>query len=174
MRRTFPELIDQRNYVQHALMSLESGRHLDGRGGGAFQYESCRLASTVYSFLVIFPVPPVVGPFEILTQQLSRELETIEHDGLPPARLNLHIWALFMGAIGSIGLPSHGWFLSKVKTLLQKTDIREWKDLQMVLRSFLWHPSTNDVDGFNIWTETQYEETPVEDQTQLKSFARYA
>ncbi len=81
--RTSPEIIDQRNFVQHRLMSLcpedelivaETVRPEDVD----IQYESCRLACIIYSLLVVMPIPPVVGPFETLTEKLKSLLQATE------------------------------------------------------------------------------------------------
>ncbi|OQV03891.1 hypothetical protein CLAIMM_08871 [Cladophialophora immunda] len=106
MPRTSPEIIDQRNFVQHKLMSLLSAEELVATSDAAAavdddaQYETCRLACILYSFLVVFPVPPVVGPFEILIERVKRALQAVEWKIFEPPRLRLHLWILVMGAIG--------------------------------------------------------------------------
>ena len=151
--RPIPEMIDQRNYVQHSLMSLPTSQDLIDRGVDICDpyYDSCRLATIIYSFLLIFPVPPVSGPFETLTLQLRRELETMSLENKDCPRPEMHLWILVMGAIASLGLPARPWFLSRAMALSDTLDLHEWQDLKRVLESFLWHYSTSDVDGVEVW-----------------------
>ncbi|KIY01513.1 uncharacterized protein Z520_03065 [Fonsecaea multimorphosa CBS 102226] len=159
MPRTSPEIIDQRNFVQHKLMSLWSAEELLTARDVAvddLQYETCRLACIIYSFIVVFPVPPVVGPFETLIDRIKRALQATEWKNFDPPRLRLHLWILAMGAIGSIGLPDRPWFLLRIMEVLDEFDIKGWKDLKVLLQSFLWHPRTSDPDGLDIWKAVQH------------------
>jgi len=119
------------------------------------QYESCRLASIIYSFLVVFPVPPVVGPFETLSERLKSSLEAGEWTMLDSRRLKLHLWILVIGAIASIGLPDRPWFLLRIIEVREELHIVQWRDLKALLKTFLWHPRTNDFDGLEIWNAVQ-------------------
>ncbi|OAP57591.1 hypothetical protein AYL99_08329 [Fonsecaea erecta] len=156
---TSPEIIDQRNFVQHKLMSLRPAEELVAATNitvDEVQYETCRLACIIYSFIVVFPVPPVVGPFETLTDKLKRALQATEWKGFEPERLKLHLWILVMGAMGSIGLPDRPWFLLRIMEVLEEFDMAAWKDLKVLLQSFLWHPRTSDPDGVDIWKAVQH------------------
>ncbi|ETI28582.1 hypothetical protein G647_01032 [Cladophialophora carrionii CBS 160.54] len=163
--RTSPEIIDQRNFVQHKLMSLHSEEELVVSGGLVaedidVQYETCRLACIVYSFLVVFPVPPVVGPFETLVGRLKRTLKATDWTVFDRPRLRLHLWILIMGSIASIGLPDRPWFLLRVMEVLEDVGMTNWKGLKALLKTFLWHPRTSDLDGLDIWKATQHADTP--------------
>ncbi|KIW72876.1 hypothetical protein PV04_01037 [Phialophora macrospora] len=163
--RTSPEIIDQRNFVEHKLMSLQTEQELIGSGRLAVedldvQYESCRLACIVYSFIVIFPVPPVVGPFETIVERLKRALHATAWKVFQGPRLRLHLWIVIMGSIASIGLPDRPWFLLRVMEVLEEFDMKDWKDLKALLKTFLWHPRTSDLDGLEIWKAIQHSDTP--------------
>ncbi|OAG39565.1 hypothetical protein AYO21_06209 [Fonsecaea monophora] len=159
--RTSPVIIDQRNYVQHSLMSLPSAEELlapkpTDVALDDSQYETCRLACIIYSFLVVFPVPPVVGPFETLIDRLKSALQTTEWKSFGRPRRKLHLWTLTMGAIGSIGLPDRPWFLLRIMEVLDDDfDMAGWQDLKGLLQSFLWHPRTSDLDGLDVWKAVQ-------------------
>lgn len=159
MQRTSTEILDQRNYIQHSLMSLRTSQELRSQGirVNDLHYESCRLATIIYSFLVVFPVPPIPGPFETVTHLLQQELEKIHIESLEMPRLTMHLWTLVMGAIACIGLSERSWFVSKITKLSQIMEIREWQDLQKVLRSYLWHPGTSNADGIELWDEVEEE-----------------
>jgi hypothetical protein len=161
--RTFTVIIDQRNFVQHSLMSLKTKKELLDSNSIVEEplYECCRLAVIAYSFLVVFPLPPVAGPFEALVAQLRMELTAIGlHNPTVPGS-NLLLWILVMGAIAAIGLPERPWFLSQIRTLSTQMGIGEWKRMRDILQSFLWLSSTSDPDGLDLWIEMQTETLSV-------------
>jgi hypothetical protein len=155
--RTFTVIIDQRNFVQHSLMSLKSKRELlvEGKVVEDRLYEPCRLAVIIFSFLIVFPIPPVIGPFESLTEQLLSELVEIDVREESAMRSRMLLWILVMGAIASIGLHDRQWFLIHARCLSLRLAITEWEDLKELLGSFLWFPSINNLDGQDIWNEMQ-------------------
>lgn len=157
--RTFTVIIDQRNFVQHSLMSLQSKRELldDGATIGESLYEPCRLAVIAFSFLVVFPIPPVVGPFESLSEQLLVELTAVKMDDESVSRSRLLLWIMVMGAIAAIGLPEHPWFVRRTHEMTMKMSIVDWEEMKAVLQAFLWLPSANDPDGQDLWTEMTLE-----------------
>lgn len=158
MPRTFVTIIDQRNFVQHSLMSLRSrqARPDMGEMHGDPAYESCRLAVIIYSFLVVFPLPPIIGPLETLTERLQYEISAAPgFKDRKQSTQNLHLWILTMGAIAAIGLPQRSWFLSAMQELMTDMGIQEWEEMRSILMSFLWHPMTNDPDGEDILSEMQ-------------------
>jgi len=147
--RTASTIIDQRNYVQHRLMSLPTKQELDD--GGVMDvdplYESCRLATIAYSFLVVFPLPPVIGPFEAVAAELRQELLTVHLEFQDSSTAQLVLWITVMGGIAALGLPERLWFRSRVNILRAHLGVTSWPELKAVLQQFLWHPSTNDPDG---------------------------
>ena len=161
--RTSHEMIDQRNFVQHKLMSLKSEQELvnDGLPWDKIdsQYEGCRLACIAYSFLVVFPVPPVVGPFENLTDRMKKSLQACKWTILDGERLRLHLWILIMATIASIGLPDRPWFLLRTMDVLGEFNFKDWKDLRLLLKTYLWHPRTSDFDGIDLWRAIKQADT---------------
>jgi hypothetical protein len=153
------ELTDQRNYAQHSLMSLLSGAELRARGFEAVdpQYDSCRLACIAYSFLVIFPFPPMVGLFDRVALSLQKRLLEIENNEstIDNLRTHLQMWVLMMGSIISIGLPIYSWYIRQLSLVVTRTGIRTWPEMTDILQKFLWHPTTNARDGAEIWKDVQ-------------------
>jgi hypothetical protein len=148
-------LTDQRNYVQHRLMSLEPREELENRRlrPADLQYEVCRLGCIAYSFLVVFPFPPVVGLFERLSKRMQLSILRMRTDvgNMPVERKMLQTWLLTMGAIVSIGLPERTWFLEELSPLLRGMAISSWAELEELLMGFLWHPKTNGRDGLDVY-----------------------
>lgn len=147
-------LTDQRNFVQHSLMSLPSSRELETEVSTVIdpQYESCRLACIAYSFLVILPIPPIAGLFERVTGKLQMSILRMrirwQDLGLP--RIKLHVWILAMGAIISTGLPERSWYLKELPPLFARLGIENYGSLERVLLGFLWHSKTNGRDGIDL------------------------
>lgn len=149
-------LTDQRNFTQHALISLLSAQEIENEHAEVcdVQYESCRLACIVYSLLVVFPLPPMVGYFERVTARLQESLLRMKPGGIQgDSRRELQVWILTMGATISIGLPERTWFLNELATTVQPLRIRDPETFTGVLQGFLWHPKTNSRDGLKLWRE---------------------
>lgn len=151
-------LTDQRNFTQHSLMSLPTAHDIEIEGDELcdVQYESCRLACVVYSLLVVFPLPPIVGLFEKVTVRLQRSLLNMRP--LPSsdqARNKLQLWILVMGALMAIGLPERSWFITELVGLTNKVGLVEFDNFTTLMQGFLWHPKTNSYDGLELWTAVQ-------------------
>lgn len=152
-------LTDQRNYVQHRLMSLESCQEIESRRTDPvdFQYEACRLACIAYSFLVVFPFPPVVGLFERLSKrmQLSVLRMRTEVDDLTYPRLAMQFWILTLGTIVSVGLPERAWFLSELSPVVLRLGVDQYGSMPPLLQGFLWHPKTSERDGMDVFEDVR-------------------
>jgi hypothetical protein len=149
-------LTDQRNFTQHSLMALPSARDIQRAGHGYDpQYDACRLASMVYSFLVIFPFPPVERLFERLTAALQNA--TMDAVDIPtgPTRAGLQVWILTMGALISIGLPERSWFVAELASSLLEAGITDFQQYTDKLRTFLWHPRTSARDATELWRDVR-------------------
>lgn len=149
-------LTDQRNFAQHALMSLPSAQDQENEAIGMCdeQYESCRLGCIIYSLLVVFPLPPIMRLFERIAAKLQRALLNVRMEGgKDHARLELHAWTLTLGAIISIGLPERAWFVQELVVTLQALETEQLAGLTGILRSHLWHPKTSSRNAIELWQE---------------------
>lgn len=150
-------MTDQRNFTQHTLMALPASSELENAGYQYDeQYEPCRLACIVYSFLVIFPLPPIAGLFERLTAKLQKSLFNMCSSlDLDRDRMELQVWILTMGAIITIGLPERDWFLSEMRPLLHILALKDVRQFSRVLDGFLWHANTSARDAMDLWRDLQ-------------------
>lgn len=133
-------LIDHRNTVQNALLSLQPK---DG------SYECCRLASLIYSLLVTFPLPSASAPLWRLVGLLKVALT--EWDGGDETL----IWILTLGGIGAIGTSERKWFVYKFRCIMTMTGIVSWDEAKVIIKGGLWHEVTNNEDGYDFWLESQ-------------------
>lgn len=150
---------DQRNFTHHALMSLCSSREFEIATGNLCDdlYEPCRLASAVYSILVIFPMPPTLTLYKKVAAELRQSLiGQVAMETLGAARLELLVWTLTMGALVSIGLPERAWFMTQMTRALDRLEIRALSGFKALLQGFLWHPKTNDTDGMELWRDIKF------------------
>jgi hypothetical protein len=152
-------LTDQRNFTQHALMSLPTAREIETNTGQLCDdlYEPCRLALLVYSFLVVFPFPPIIGLHEKITSRLQRSIVLMKQDlqFMGQSRLRFHLWILTMGAIISIGLPQRTFYIVEIRKVVPMLGLKDEDAFSEVLERFLWHPKTSRRDGQDLWRDVE-------------------
>jgi hypothetical protein len=153
------ELTDFRNSSQHQLMSVPSARTLQTAGQLDIDllYEACRLACIAYSLLVVFPLPPTVGLFEKLAQRIRTEIANLSsvQDDFTTNQREMHFWILVMGSVVSTGIPDRRFFVTNLLDSAARLGISDWQEAVEVLETFLWHPSTNNKDGLDLWRDMQ-------------------
>lgn len=132
-------LIDHRNTMQHALLSLPP------RVGSS---ECYRLAALIYSLLVTFPMPYIAAPFQRLVTQLKIAL-----DGWDGSDQML-IWVLTMGGIGAMGLSEREWFVNQFREAVTRMGVTTWNEAKEFIKRGLWFEATNDRDGNDFWLES--------------------
>lgn len=143
------ETIDQRNLTQHKLLSLPTGDAIEaGPNSEAVEsiYEPFRLATNIFSLLVVFPLPPETAPFALLASKLREQLSRTLSDGaaLPTQPL---LWILVMGGIAAIDTPHRSWFVCKIGTLMTGMGLAAWEDVRSILQYFLWLEGVSEFDG---------------------------
>jgi hypothetical protein len=151
-------LTDQRNYVHHRLLSLESANDVECRTEAIMidpQYEPCRLACIIYSFLVVYPYPPIVGLYERLIRRLQTSILAmrLKLADMSETQLALQLWVLVMGAILAVGLPQRDWFINDMSPILFRLGIHGQAHLTTLLLRFLWHPNTSGRDLLDLCRE---------------------
>jgi hypothetical protein len=156
-------LADQRNFVQHSLMSLRSSSddfERDSANDTFLLQEACWTAGVIYSLITVFPVPHSTAPFVLLSRQLKQHLVfTSAHFSRrwqKPSQLVL--WMTFMGALASTADDDESkavkeWYITVLERLVHRMQILSWERLKDVLLRFLWFPSTSDTDGQQLWKE---------------------
>jgi hypothetical protein len=153
--QTLGLMADERNYVQHCLMSLGIDRELGETGPQFSAYNICRLSTTIYALLVVFPLPPLAAPFARLGKELSDELTALAQNELWTRAPQLLSWIIVMGAIASVGSDLRSWYVSILIRYTRQLEIESWAGLKECLQDFLWFENTSDVDGADLWKEAQ-------------------
>jgi len=147
------QVADQRNLIQHKLVSLPSAPHSQIAATNSNIYEIMRLSTIIFSLLTIFPVTASAAPFLQLSTQLHAQLQDINIYAQSPDESSFITWAVIMGGIAAIGTPNRSWYVSILRSLYLHLGFRSWDQLKTILERFLWLGSTNDVDGIALWLE---------------------
>jgi hypothetical protein len=164
---TLATLADQRNYVQHALMSIspltsnDSGRSEAGSPSQeTFQLQdACWAAGAIYSLIAVFPIPSCKAPFAKLASVLRQHLifTSARFAGRWHTPSPLVLWMTFMGALASTARDESQddkmWYFNVLERLVHRMRISSWDNLKKELMNFLWFPTTSDTDGQQVWKE---------------------
>lgn len=147
-------LANQRDATQHALMSgCPWTWDFNTQAKSPF-YLAIWSAATVYSLLVVFPIP-VADPFARLGLQIRQHLsDPAVHDRWHEAD-KLLLWITFMGAIATRDSAERFWYLSVLERLTNRLRISDWPSLREELQTFLWYGKTSDADGEQLWKDVQ-------------------
>lgn len=149
---------DQRNLIQHQLMSLPSADKLSGISLREKQvYEVCRVSGIIYNIGVIFPLPDLTTPLPTLSRTLKHNLQTCDLNlYLPLTDLtDLFLWAITIGGIAATGTHERAWFVKSLKRLAAAAQMSRWSDLKQSLDRILWLDSACDVAGQQVWYEAE-------------------
>jgi hypothetical protein len=156
---TEPDLFricNQRNFVQHRLLSLLPARNLDQDFRTSYPvYEICRLAGLIFGVGIIFPLPAQTAPLPTLVKLLQAELQefNLESDWWFPDAVGVLIWVLTLGGIAATGLPNRTWFVAALGRVSARSGLARWRDLKPVLDQILWLDSACDFGGQQLWEE---------------------
>lgn len=154
-------LADQRNFVQHRLLSMlfaaPENATCDSLDDMASLSRACLTAAVIYSMIAVFPVPRPHTPFPRLARQLKQHLVNYSDQferkwqGLTPILL----WMTFLGALASTAYQESEqdkiWYIGVLERLLYRMQIFSWQSLREQLMTFLWYPITSDADGRELW-----------------------
>ncbi|OQV03894.1 hypothetical protein CLAIMM_08873 isoform 3 [Cladophialophora immunda] len=154
-------LADQRNFIQHRLMSMFSSPRDSTSADEMYSLQQAAwCAGVVYSLISVFPIPPARGPFAKLAARIKQHLisTSSSHDGKKWRKgASLMLWITFMGALASTAdqrsEAEKTWYISVLERLVHRMQILSWQSLRAQLLNFLWFPSTSDTDGQQLWRE---------------------
>jgi hypothetical protein len=150
-------VIDRRNFVQHALLSLPSADELDFIVSSVTLYESIRYTAIIYSVAVTFPLPPMTGIYDKLTTLLKSVLEESKLDlcwGMYPQTL---LWILTLGGIASSVTAHRRWYVRSLAAISAALNISRWEDVIEEIEKYLWLERACDVGGRKLWLEVSRE-----------------
>jgi hypothetical protein len=127
---------DQRNLIQHRLMSLPANPFGERQFEDDGMYEVVRLTSIIYSLLVVMPISPSTTPFVELAGGLRRELVQMDIADKNMDEIQPSVWILFMGGIATADSEERGWFVERVRWVSNKLKLDSWEDCKKILNFF--------------------------------------
>ena len=147
-------LIDQRNTVQHNLLSLPTGAELEASEVRfTALYDSICHTAIIYSAAVIFPLPPLTGilrRFATVLKTIMKESQSDPDWRHCPKTL---IWMLVLGGIAATDTPERKWYVQNLAAVSAALKIEEWEDVEEELGAYLWLQSACDAGGQLLWVE---------------------
>lgn len=146
-------MTDQRNSVQHSLLSLCLTE--DDCFPGRDLFELCWLAAVAYSSIAVFPLAPNAAWFDRLAHLIKAELLSpiVEQKWLRTPQLML--WITVMGTLCAVGTDDRAWYIVLLQKEVDKLAISTWQTLKARIIEFLWFPPSSDNDGEELWAEVQ-------------------
>jgi len=147
-------VIDRRNFVQHALLSLPTADELEfAEVSDARLYETIRYTALIYSVAVTFPMPPMTGIYDKLTGRLKSILKESKLDlywKLYPKTL---LWVLTLGGIAASVTAHRSWYVQTLAAISTALDISSWDDVVEEMGWYLWLERACDGGGRKLWLE---------------------
>lgn len=146
-------MADQRNSLQHRLMSL---KRLDEDGFYEKDvYDLCWYAAVAYSMIVVFPLSPKAAKFDRLARLIKEKMLNKIVLKTWTTGPDLVVWNTVIGALCAVGSPYRSWFVHVLQAQAQQLSISSWLELKMRLMDFLWLPLASDTDGEMLWAEVE-------------------
>ncbi|EXJ69144.1 uncharacterized protein A1O5_08079 [Cladophialophora psammophila CBS 110553] len=137
---TIREICTVRNAVQHQLCSLDPPPDLVPSHDDSL-YNMVRLATLIYSDLVLFPLGESVSVKSQLAYDLRKALELL-FTGVPlkaQAECELTIWCLTMGTMASSETVHREWYVEQLgRSLREDRRLLDWILFQTLMSHFLW------------------------------------
>ncbi|PMD48019.1 hypothetical protein L207DRAFT_505123, partial [Hyaloscypha variabilis F] len=148
--------IEQRNTLQHSLMSLATGDELKyGEISSVCLYESIRHTAIIFSIAVTFPMPPISGIFGKVAGELRDILEKSKLDPCWQLCPKTLLWMLILGGIAASGTSDRAWYVRNLVALSEALNLTEWEDAALETENYLWLESACDAGGNSLWNEVK-------------------
>lgn len=153
--RSLKTLANQRNFVQHCLMSKHPSKTEKDLGENDSFYTACWFAAVIYSLITVFPIPHWAAPFVQLSLQIKDTISSPTIKARWAEAPSLMLWVTVMGAIAAVNLPERSWYISVLERLTNRLKITSWDDMRTELQNFLWFNSVSEPDGQRLWKEVK-------------------
>lgn len=133
----YDRMLETRNAVHHALLSLPAAELPDTRRPQAFKslgYEICRVTAIIYSTAILWGLPPHRGWHQKLAHNLRELLEKLE----PGSEPDMIVWALCIGGLASNGSSDRNFFEERLRRLIKDKGLIAWPRIECIVADFLW------------------------------------
>lgn len=146
------DLIEARHTSQHRFLS-QMPEQLDLSDADSRVLHASRLATLIFSDMVIFPLPPTQGVKSRLAPVLQEALETCDLLCCWDLHSQLLLWVLTLGAIAATFTDTRSWYLDQLMYHLSALQIQEWPALEEICFRFLWWEPVCGEPGRLLWED---------------------
>ncbi|KIV89266.1 hypothetical protein PV10_08845 [Exophiala mesophila] len=147
------DLVEARNSAQHQLLSQMPPPDVETSDGPGAIIQACRLATLVFSDMVIFPVPPMQGVKPRLASMLKKALEGCAASRNGSSYAYMLLWATSLGAISASFTPDRPWYVEQLSQQVLLLGIDQWSSMEFALSKFLWWSPVCNEPGEKLWRE---------------------
>jgi hypothetical protein len=145
-------IIHWRNAIHHKLLCLPRAVGLLSRDSAV--YEACRLATLIYSNLVIFPLPTGTGVQSRLATQMCKTLRSCDVYSCWAEEPFKMLWLTMMGGIAATDGMDRLWYARKLTQIWSenlRAMIPTWQACTEALETYLWWRHVCDEPGRLLW-----------------------
>lgn len=142
---TAPELVELmpvRNCTQHRLLSQLPSSPFSlnyiSSNTELCIHQAVRLATLIFSEMVIFPLPLPQHVKPRLATALRQALEACRILGCWDMHSSLLLWALTLGAIAASYTEQRSWYIDLLLHETSLLQLEEWYELESICSRFLW------------------------------------
>ncbi|KAK4938990.1 hypothetical protein LTR10_020649 [Elasticomyces elasticus] len=150
------DLIEARNASQHRLLSLLPKR-VDLTDAEVCVQQATRLATMIFSDMVLFPLPPT----QRMRPKLARELVDILEACTLLRCWDVHgqvlVWILTLGTVAASFTPERTWYVEQLSYRLSVMSIDDLPELESICSKFLWWQPICGGPVQTLWYEVQLE-----------------
>lgn len=153
---TAPDLVDlvtARFAAQHRLLSQLPPPQSNFLDGDKSVLHACRLATLIFSDMVIFPLPPTQGVKHRLAPLLRHTLQACSIACSWDLHAYVLLWATTLGAIAATYTPDRGWYVKQMLEHVENLGIDHWSTLDSLCSKFLWWKPVCGEPAENLWAE---------------------
>ncbi|KAI5361917.1 Putative fungal transcription factor [Septoria linicola] len=140
--------------VQHDLLLLVPYTRLartDREQTSQATYETCRMAASLYSNAVVFPVSPNDPWLQMHLKEL-RELLEVSSDSLHnQAPFPLLVWATFVASMAAFWTSHRMFFTNFLRDTLRRSGWTLWAQVEPLLKEFLWRDTACQHGATTLW-----------------------
>lgn len=153
---TTPDLVDlvnARHAAQHRLLSQLPPPQSNFLQGDKCVLHACRLATLIFSDMVIFPLPATQGLKHRLAPLLRHTLQACSMACDWELHAYTLLWATTLGAIAATHSHERGWYVEKMIAHLRNLGIDQWSSLNSICSRFLWWKPVCEEPTETLWQE---------------------
>lgn len=152
------DIVSVRTATQHRLLSLTPPSS-ELPSSDECIYNVTRLATLIYSDMVLFPLPPASTIKPRLAEILRRALDCCTLQSCWGLHPSLMLWAVVLGGIAASSIPYRYWYTRRLYSLSTELGLHCWEAAKQTLSSFLWWDYVCDPPAKKLWYEShrQYE-----------------